>query len=255
MQLQFDDIKGKIEFKNVTFGYNPAERMVLHDINLTAEPGEVIALVGPTGAGKTSVINLLMRFYDPLEGSILIDGQDLRDIKFSSYRSKVGMVLQDSFIFSGTIKENILYGKLDASDEEVAEAAKATMVDRFIEKFKDGYQTQAEERGARLSAGQRQLLAFARALISNPSILILDEATSSVDTETESHIKEALKILFKGRTSVVIAHRLSTIEHADKIIVIDDGRIIEQGTHNELLKQKGEYYKLYMNQFKIEEVS
>lgn len=253
--VPLEEIKGTIEFKNVTFGYNPSERLVLHDINFTVNPGEVVALVGPTGAGKTSIINLLMRFYDPVSGNILIDGHDLKDIKFSSYRSKVGMVLQDSFIFSGTIRENILYGKLDATEGELAEAAKATRVDRFVEKFKEKYETQAEERGGRLSAGQRQLLAFARALISNPSILILDEATSDVDTETESHIKEALKVLFEGRTSVVIAHRLSTIEHADKIIVIDDGRIIEQGTHGELLSQKGEYYRLYVNQFKVDEVS
>lgn len=223
--------------------------MVLHDISFKAEPGEVVALVGPTGAGKTSIINLLMRFYDPIEGSILIDGYDIRDIKLSSIRSRVSMVLQDSFIFSGSIKENILYGKLDATEDEIINVARATKVLNFVEKFGEGFDTDVEERGAKLSSGQRQLLAFARALIADPRVLILDEATSSVDTETERHIQEALKTLFKDRTSIVIAHRLSTIEHADKIIVIDDGRIIEQGTHEELLNSKGMYYELYQKQF------
>ncbi len=247
--IELEDINGTVEFINVTFGYNPEERMVLHDISFKAEPGEVVALVGPTGAGKTSIINLLMRFYDPIEGSILIDGYDIRDIKLSSMRSKVSMVLQDSFIFSGSIKENILYGKLDATEDEIINVARATKVLDFVEKFGEGFDTDVEERGAKLSSGQRQLLAFARALIADPRILILDEATSSVDTETERHIQEALKTLFKDRTSIVIAHRLSTIEHADKIIVIDDGRIIEQGTHEELLNSKGMYYELYQKQF------
>ncbi|HHY23575.1 MAG TPA: ABC transporter ATP-binding protein [Clostridiaceae bacterium] len=247
--IELEDINGTVEFINVTFGYNPEERMVLHDISFKAEPGEVVALVGPTGAGKTSIINLLMRFYDPIEGSILIDGYDIRDIKLSSMRSRVSMVLQDSFIFSGSIKENILYGKLDATEDEIINVARATKVLNFVEKFGEGFDTDVEERGAKLSSGQRQLLAFARALIADPRILILDEATSSVDTETERHIQEALKTLFKDRTSIVIAHRLSTIEHADKIIVIDDGRIIEQGTHEELLNSKGMYYELYQKQF------
>lgn len=247
--IEPEDINGTVEFMNVTFGYNPEERMVLHDISFKAEPGEVVALVGPTGAGKTSIINLLMRFYDPIEGSILIDGYDIRDIKLSSIRSRVSMVLQDSFIFSGSIKENILYGKLDATEDEIINVARATKVLNFVEKFGEGFDTDVEERGAKLSSGQRQLLAFARALIADPRVLILDEATSSVDTETERHIQEALKTLFKDRTSIVIAHRLSTIEHADKIIVIDDGRIIEQGTHEELLNSKGMYYELYQKQF------
>ncbi|HOJ12283.1 MAG TPA: ABC transporter ATP-binding protein, partial [Clostridiales bacterium] len=247
--LDLEDIKGTVEFMNVTFGYNPEERMVLHDISFRAEPGEVVALVGPTGAGKTSIINLLMRFYDPIEGSILIDGYNIRDIRLSSMRSKISMVLQDSFIFSGSIRENILYGKLDATEDEIIDVAKATKVLNFVEKFKEGFDTDVEERGAKLSSGQRQLLAFARALIADPRILILDEATSSVDTETERYIQEALKTLFKDRTSIVIAHRLSTIEHADKIIVIDDGRIIEQGIHEELLDNKGMYYQLYQKQF------
>jgi ATP-binding cassette subfamily B multidrug efflux pump len=251
--IELEDIKGHIEFRNVTFGYNPEERMVLHNISFKAEPGQVIALVGPTGAGKTSIINLLMRFYDPVEGSILVDGHDIRDIKISSLRSQVGMVLQESFIFSGTIRENILFGKLDATEEEIIEVSKATKVLNFVERFPQGFDTEVEERGARLSSGQRQLLAFARALIAGPKILILDEATSSVDTETERHIQEAMKTLFAGRTSIVIAHRLSTIEHADKILVIDDGMIVEEGTHSELLEKKGVYYNLYLKQFQDED--
>ncbi len=248
--IELDDIEGRIEFRNVTFGYNPDERMVLHNISFTAEPGQIIALVGPTGAGKTSIINLLMRFYDPVEGSILVDGHDIRDIKISSLRRQVGMVLQDSFIFSGTIRENILFGKLDATEEEIIEVSKATKVLDYVERFPQGFDTEVEERGARLSAGQRQLLAFARALIAQPRILILDEATSNVDTETEKHIQEAIKTLFSGRTSIVIAHRLSTIEHADKILVIDEGKIVEEGTHTELLEKKGVYYNLYLKQFR-----
>ena len=179
----------------------------------------------------------------------MVDGYDIRDIKLSSLRRKVSMVLQDSFIFSGSIKDNILYGKPDATGEEIAEVARTTKVLNFVEKFPEGFETDVEERGAKLSSGQRQLLAFARALIADPRILILDEATSSVDTETERHIQDALRTLFKGRTSVVIAHRLSTIEHADKIIVIDEGRIIEQGTHKELIAERGAYFRLYRKQF------
>lgn len=252
--VDVDNVQGHIKFENVTFGYNPEERMVLHNISFEAKPGEIIALVGPTGAGKSSIINLLMRFYDPVDGRILVDGHDIRDVKIASLRSQIGMVLQESFIFSGTIRENILYGKLDAVPEEIMDAAKATKVLNFAEKFKDGFETQVEERGAKLSSGQRQLLAFARALVSNPRILILDEATSSVDTETERHIQEALRTMFSGRTSIVIAHRLSTIEHADKIIVVDDGRIVEQGKHEELIANKGMYYRLYLKQFQDEDL-
>jgi len=247
--IELEDIKGEIEFRNVNFGYNPEERMVLRGISFKVNPGEVVALVGPTGAGKTSIINLLMRFYDPVEGSIMVDGHDMRNIRISSFRKKVSMVLQDSFIFSGSIKDNILYGKPDARDEEILEAARITKVLDFAERFPEGFETDVEERGSKLSSGQRQLLAFARALVANPRILILDEATSSVVTETERHIQDALKTLLKGRTSVVIAHRLSTIEHADKIIVIDEGRIIEEGTHKELLDKRGAYYRLYLKQF------
>lgn len=251
--IELGEIEGYIEFDKVTFGYNPEERMVLHDISFSAKPGEVIALVGPTGAGKTSIINLLMRFYDCIDGRILVDGHDIRKVKAHSLRNQIGMVLQDSFIFSGTINDNIRYGKLDATEEEILKVAEATKVSNMAERFADGFNTQVEERGARLSSGQRQLLAFARALIANPRVLILDEATSSVDTETERYIQEALKTLFKGRTSIVIAHRLSTIEHADKILVIDNGRIVEEGKHEELLAKKGMYYKLYLKQFQEDE--
>jgi ATP-binding cassette, subfamily B, multidrug efflux pump len=251
--INLERIEGRIEFADVSFGYNPDERMVLHHISFAANPGELTALVGPTGAGKTSIINLLMRFYEPDEGSIKIDGNDIRDIKLECLRSQVGLVLQDSFIFSGTIRENIQYGKLDATPEEIRQVAEMTRVLGFAEKFPNGFETEVEERGAKLSAGQRQLLAFARALISNPQVLILDEATSCVDTETERQIQEALKTLFAGRTSIVIAHRLSTIEHADRIIVIDNGRIVEVGNHRELLAKQGMYHRLYLKQFQEEE--
>jgi ATP-binding cassette subfamily B protein len=211
-------------------------------------------LVGPTGAGKSSIINLLMRFYDPNEGRILIDGKDISRVTLSSFRSQIGLVLQDSFIFSGTIKENICYGKLDATDEEIYAAAEAVKVDLFAEKFKNKYDTEVEERGAKLSTGQRQLLSFARALVCNPRILILDEATSSVDTETEKFIQDALNKMFTDRTCIVIAHRLSTVENADKIIVIDDGQIIEEGTHASLLEKNGLYRELYNKQFTDEEI-
>jgi ATP-binding cassette subfamily B multidrug efflux pump len=245
--IELQKINGNIVFDNVTFGYNPEEKMVLNNISFEAKAGEMIALVGSTGAGKTSIINLLMRFYDPVEGRILIDGHNIKDIKIASLRKQVGIVLQDSFLFSGTIRDNIKYGKLDATEEEVMEAARATRVDHFAERFFKGYDTEVEERGGRLSAGQRQLLAIARALIAKPKIIILDEATSSVDTETEKYIQEALKTLFNERTSIVIAHRLSTIVHADKILVIDEGRIIEQGKHDELLQKRGKYYQLHLN--------
>jgi ATP-binding cassette subfamily B multidrug efflux pump len=251
--INLERINGQIEFEAVSFGYNPVERMVLHDISFTVKPGELTALVGPTGAGKTSIINLLMRFYEPDQGTIKIDGHEIRNIKLESLRSQVGLVLQDSFIFSGTIRENIQYGKLDATPEEIRQAADLTRVRNFAEKFPEGFETEVDERGAKLSAGQRQLLAFARALISNPRVLILDEATSCVDTETERQIQEALKTLFAGRTSLVIAHRLSTIEHADRIIVIDGGKIVEMGKHQELLAQQGMYYRLYLKQFQDEE--
>lgn len=246
-------IQGEIRFENVSFGYNE-ERIVLKNISFEAKPGEVVALVGPTGAGKSSIINLLMRFYDPNEGRILIDGKDIRHVTLSSFRSQIGLVLQDSFIFSGTIKENICYGKLDATDQEIYAAAEAVKVNLFAEKFKNKYDTEVEERGAKLSTGQRQLLSFARALVCNPRILILDEATSSVDTETEKFIQAALDRMFTDRTCIVIAHRLSTVENADKIIIIDDGQIVEQGSHSSLLEKGGLYRELYNKQFADEQV-
>ncbi|NLY53613.1 MAG: ABC transporter ATP-binding protein [Firmicutes bacterium] len=248
-------IDGRVVFDDVTFGYYP-ERPILHDINLIAEPGQTIALVGPTGAGKSSIINLLSRFYDPQEGSITIDGHDLRDVKLKSLHDQMGIVLQDTFLFSGTIRDNICYGRPDATDEEIYAAARAVNAHEFIMRLPDGYNTEVHERGARLSIGQRQLISFARALICDPRILILDEATSSVDAYTEVIIQQALDRLLEGRTAFVIAHRLSTIRNADKIIVIDQGRIVEQGTHEELLeKPDGLYRLLYEMQYKHQEIA
>ncbi len=248
-------IDGRVVFDDVTFGYYP-ERPILHDINLIAEPGQTIALVGPTGAGKSSIINLLSRFYDPQEGSITIDGHDLRDVKLKSLHDQMGIVLQDTFLFSGTIRDNICYGRPDATDEEIYAAARAVNAHEFIMRLPDGYDTEVHERGARLSIGQRQLISFARALICDPRILILDEATSSVDAYTEVIIQQALDRLLEGRTAFVIAHRLSTIRNADKIIVIDQGRIVEQGTHEELLeKPDGLYRLLYEMQYKHQEIA
>ncbi|MYB76944.1 MAG: ABC transporter ATP-binding protein [Chloroflexi bacterium] len=237
-------VNGHVRFEGVTFGYDP-EQPVLLDINLEAKPGETIALVGPTGAGKTSIVNLLMRFYDVQEGRITIDGHDLRDVQIRSLRSQVGMVLQDSFLFSGTILENIRYGKPDASMEEVEAAAQAVGIEGFIRRLPDGYNTAVMERGGRLSVGQRQLICFARALLIDPHILILDEATSSVDAHTEMLIQRALATLLEGRTAFVIAHRLSTIKNADNILVLRDGKIVERGAHDALLAAQGFYAELY----------
>ncbi|RIX50229.1 ABC transporter ATP-binding protein [Paenibacillus nanensis] len=241
-------VKGDVVFEKVTFGYKP-EVEVLKNVSLHASPGQMIALVGPTGAGKTTVINLLTRFYDIQDGRILIDGSDIRHIDKHSLRQQIGLVLQDAYVFSGTIRENIRYGRLDASDEEVEEAARLANADTFIRKLPDGYDTVLNAEGGNLSQGQRQLLTIARAVLADPAILILDEATSSVDTRTELHIQEAMKTLMKGRTSFVIAHRLSTIREADTILVMNNGEIIEQGSHEELLKRKGFYADLYLNQF------
>ena len=206
-------------------------------------------MVGETGAGKTTITNLISRFYDPTFGQVKIDGINIKDVDIESLRSQMGIMLQDSFLFSSSIKENIRYGKLDATDEEIINACKAVNAHEFIEKFDKGYDTEVNERGSRLSLGQRQLIAFARALIADPRILILDEATANIDTETEILVQEGIKTLMKGRTSIVIAHRLSTIRDCDKIFVLSKGRIIEAGTHDELLKKHGNYYKLYSAQY------
>jgi len=247
--LSLDKIKGKVRFDNVYFGYKK-DVPVLKNVSLHAKRGDTIALVGPTGAGKTTIVNLLTRFYDIDSGSITLDGQDIRKIHKDDLRRALGIVLQDTFLFADSVMENIRYGRLDASDEEVIAAAKLANADQFIHRLPQGYQTPLSERGSNLSLGQRQLLAIARAILANPSILILDEATSSVDTRTEKHIQQALLRLMEGRTSFVIAHRLSTIQDADAILVINQGEIIERGTHQYLLEQKGFYHNLYMSQFK-----
>ena len=226
---------------------------MLHGISLEAQPGELIAIVGHTGAGKTSIINVLCRFYDIQSGKVTIDGHDIGGVTLDSLRGQVGLVLQEPFLFSGTVKDNIRYGRLDATDEEIVEVAKAVRLHDFIESQPFRYDTLVGERGAQLSIGQRQLLSFARALIADPRILVLDEATSSVDTETEQQIQEALKMLMQGRTSFVIAHRLSTIQNANQVIVMDRGKIVEQGTHKELLQRRGSYFKLYTMQFADQE--
>jgi ATP-binding cassette, subfamily B, multidrug efflux pump len=242
------DIRGEVTFDHVTFGYNP-DRPVLEDICLTAEPGQTVALVGPTGAGKTTIINLLSRFYDVDAGTIAIDGRDIRAVRQSSIRRQLGIVLQDTFLFSDTVMENIRYGDLEATDDQVVAAARLANADWFIRRLPQGYQTRVSEKGHNFSQGQRQLLAIARAVLADPRILILDEATSSVDTRTELQIQEALLRLMHGRTAFVIAHRLSTIRQADQVLVINHGRIIERGTHDSLLAQRGFYYDLYMGQF------
>ena len=241
--------QGAVKFDHVSFEYQPG-KPVLIDVNLEAQPGQTIALVGPTGAGKTTIISLLSRFYDVTEGTITIDGQDIRTVQQASIREQLGIVLQDTFLFSGTMMENIRYGRLDATEDEIIAAAKLANADRFIRLLPQGYQTVVSEQGHNFSQGQRQLLAIARAVLADPRILILDEATSSVDTRTEMHIQEALLRLLEGRTAFVIAHRLSTIRNADLVLVVNDHRIIERGTHDELIAQGGFYYDLYMSQFR-----
>ena len=237
-----------MSFKNVNFSYVPGEQ-VLYDFNLDVEPGQKIALVGATGSGKTTVVNLLMRFYDIDSGSITIDGVDIRDIKKKDLRETVSIVLQDTVLFSNTIKENIRYGELDASMEKIEEASRTANSSYFIERLPEQYETVLTESGSNLSQGQRQLLSIARAILADPKILILDEATSSVDTRTEKNIQDAMVALMKNRTSLIIAHRLSTIQDADMIIVMDKGRVVERGNHKELLAIKGKYYNLYQTQF------
>jgi len=247
---EMPEITGKVEFKNVSFSYEKGGRKILDNVSFVAEPGQSIALVGPTGAGKTTIVNLISRFYNIDSGEILIDGINIEEVTLKSLRKQMGIMLQDTFIFSGTIIDNIRYGKLDATDEEVIEAAKAVMAHDFITELKDGYHAEVSERGATLSAGQRQLISFARTLLADPKILILDEATSSIDTKTEIALQKGLERLLQGRTSFIIAHRLSTIKNASKIMYIDNGRILEEGTHEELMARKGAYWKLYTEQYK-----
>ena len=248
--IQMPEIKGKVTFEDVVFRYEEG-RNILDGINFTVNPGESIALVGPTGAGKTTVINLLSRFYDVNEGAVKVDDINVRDVTLESLRTQMGVMLQDTFVFSGTILENIRYGKLDASEEEVMEAAKVVRAHDFIKDLKDGYHTVVEERGSTLSAGQRQLISFARALLADPKILILDEATSSIDTKTEELLQIGLQQLLKGRTSFIIAHRLSTIKNSDKIFYIDGGKVAEAGNHDALMAERGLYHHLYQSQYDL----
>ncbi|API93740.1 ABC transporter ATP-binding protein/permease [Virgibacillus pantothenticus] len=246
----FTDMKGEIVFDRVGFSYDE-DRIALYDISLTIQAGETVALVGHTGSGKSTIANLISRFYDPTKGKVKIDGYDLQEVQLDSLRQSISVVLQDTFIFSGTIMENIRFGRPEASDEEVIQAAKVVGADEFIQRMVNGYETEVEERGNILSAGERQLLSFARALLANPRILILDEATASIDTETEVKIQAALAKLLKGRTAIIIAHRLSTIREADTIFVLENGCILESGNHDKLMKQGGEYYRLVKSQFQM----
>ncbi len=244
---ELDTLRGDVEFDRVSFAYGKDK--VLEDVSFRIRPGETLAIVGETGAGKSTVIKLLSRFYDPTAGAVRVDGEDLRDVRGSSLRRHMGVVLQDTFLFTGTIKENIRYGRPDATDEEIVAAARTVGADDFIRRFPEGYETQVRERGGRLSVGERQLVAFARALLADPKLLVLDEATSSVDLTTEARIEEALDKLLAGRTSIVIAHRLSTVRRADRILVMCEGRVLEEGTHDELLARPSAYRRLHESQF------
>ena len=246
--MSVENLKGNVEFDHVHFGYNP-DKIIINDFSAKVKEGQKIAIVGPTGAGKTTMIKLLMRFYDVNDGSIKVDGHDIRDFNRSELREMFGMVLQDTWLFHGSIRENIRYGKLDATDEEVIQAAKAAHVHRFVKTLPGGYDMELNEEASNVSQGQKQLLTIARAILADPKILILDEATSSVDTRTEVLIQKAMDNLMKGRTSFVIAHRLSTIRDADLILVMKDGDIVEQGNHEELLAKGGFYADLYNSQF------
>lgn len=245
--VQMPPIKGKVTFENVQFSYDDS-KVILEDVSFTVNPGESIALVGPTGAGKSTIVNLISRFYNVDKGRVLIDDQDISKVTLHSLRSQMGIMMQDSFIFSGTIEDNIRYGKLDATMEEIVRASRTVCADEFISKMAEGYKTEVRERGSTLSQGQKQLISFARTLISNPAILILDEATSSIDVQTERALQTGLNAMLKGRTSFIIAHRLSTIRNCDKIMYIDNGGIMECGTHDELMAKKGYYYRLYTAQ-------
>ncbi len=245
--VQMPEIKGDVTFENVTFAYEEGKD-VLKNVSFTVKAGESVALVGPTGAGKSTIVNLISRFYNVNQGRVLIDGQDIAKVTLHSLRSQMGIMLQDSFIFSGTIEDNIRYGKLDATTEEIIRSSKTVCADEFITRFQDGYQTEVKERGSLLSQGQKQLISFARTLLSNPSILVLDEATSSIDVQTERALQQGLNAMLEGRTSFIIAHRLSTIKNCDKIMYIDQGGITECGSHEELMAKKGDYYRLYTAQ-------
>jgi len=249
--IELPRIDGRISYENLTFSYEEGVQ-VLKNIDVDIEPNSTVALVGPTGVGKTTMINLLYRFYDPEEGKITVEGYDLREVKIDSLRKQMAIVLQDNFLFSDTVKENIRYGRLDASDEEIIEVSKAVGAHDFIEKLPEGYETDVRERGGRLSVGQRQLLALARALLANPRILIMDEATSSIDAYTELIIQQAMEKVLRDRTSIIIAHRLSTVRNSDKIIVLKDGKIEETGNHDELISREGLYKQLYDMQFQYE---
>jgi ATP-binding cassette subfamily B protein len=244
-----ETVRGEVRFAQVDFGYQP-DVPVIRGMTLEAPAGKTVALVGPTGAGKTTLVNLLTRFYEIGSGSITIDGRDIRHLRKADLRRQLGLVFQDTFLFSGTVIENIRYGRLEASDEEVVQAARMAEADPFIRQLPRGYQTDLSERASNLSQGQRQLLSIARAILADPGILILDEATSSVDTRTEARIQGALLRLMRGRTSFVIAHRLSTIRDADQVLVIREGEIVERGTHQQLLDRHGFYHQLYLSQFK-----
>lgn len=245
--IEMPVIEGRVTFDHVHFSYEEGKE-ILHDVSFTVEPGQSVALVGPTGAGKSTIVNLISRFYNVDSGRVLIDGQDISQVTLKSLRSQMGIMMQDSFIFSGTIEDNIRYGRLDAYQEEIVAASKVVCADEFISAMPDGYQTEVRERGSMLSQGQKQLISFARTMLSDPSILVLDEATSSIDVQTEKALQKGLNIMLKGRTSFIIAHRLSTIRDCDIIMYVDEGGIVEAGTHDELMEKKGYYYKLYTSQ-------
>ncbi len=245
--VEMPEIKGDVTFENVTFAYEEGKD-VLKNVSFEVKAGESVALVGPTGAGKSTIVNLISRFYNVGQGRVLIDGQDIANVQLHTLRSQMGIMLQDSFIFSGTIEDNIRYGKLDATTEEIIKASKTVCADEFINRFTDGYQTEVKERGSLLSQGQKQLISFARTLLSDPAILVLDEATSSIDVQTEKALQQGLNAMLQGRTSFIIAHRLSTIKNCDKIMYVDQGGIVECGSHDELIAKKGYYYKLYTAQ-------